>query len=141
MFMVFFFFKQKTAYEVRISDWSSDVCSSDLIDVGGMEIAHPRRPRSTGDHVGVQRQHPARVAAVAASDHAIVDAARRGIAVRRDRPTDHRAIKARRAVGVARYQFVPDETALGIGHRLSPSGGGGSRIWRDVRCPSPGKGG
>src|SRR3546814_10063805 len=28
---VFFFFKQKTAYEMRISDWSSDVCSSDLI--------------------------------------------------------------------------------------------------------------
>src|SRR3546814_1644005 len=27
---VFFFFKQKTAYELRISDWSSDVCSSDL---------------------------------------------------------------------------------------------------------------
>src|SRR3546814_10436720 len=30
MFM-FFFFKQKTAYEMRISDWSSDVCSSDLL--------------------------------------------------------------------------------------------------------------
>src|SRR3546814_1546842 len=29
----FFFFKQKTAYEMRISDWSSDVCSSDLIGV------------------------------------------------------------------------------------------------------------
>src|SRR3546814_4095060 len=28
--MFFFFFKQKTAYEMRISDWSSDVCSSDL---------------------------------------------------------------------------------------------------------------
>src|SRR3546814_4855543 len=28
--LVFFFFKQKTAYEMRISDWSSDVCSSDL---------------------------------------------------------------------------------------------------------------
>src|SRR3546814_9479277 len=27
-----FFFKQKTAYEMRISDWSSDVCSSDLVD-------------------------------------------------------------------------------------------------------------
>src|SRR3546814_10602673 len=27
---LFFFFKQKTAYELRISDWSSDVCSSDL---------------------------------------------------------------------------------------------------------------
>src|SRR3546814_8167585 len=29
-FVFFFFFKQKTAYEMRISDWSSDVCSSDL---------------------------------------------------------------------------------------------------------------
>src|SRR3546814_6994357 len=28
----FFFFKQKTAYEMRISDWSSDVCSSDLVE-------------------------------------------------------------------------------------------------------------
>src|SRR3546814_10756142 len=28
----FFFFKQKTAYEMRISDWSSDVCSSDLLE-------------------------------------------------------------------------------------------------------------
>src|SRR3546814_4246329 len=31
LFWCFFFFKQKTAYEMRISDWSSDVCSSDLI--------------------------------------------------------------------------------------------------------------
>src|SRR3546814_5768823 len=30
-FLCLFFFKQKTAYEMRISDWSSDVCSSDLI--------------------------------------------------------------------------------------------------------------
>src|SRR3546814_8666765 len=30
LFNCFFFFKQKTAYEMRISDWSSDVCSSDL---------------------------------------------------------------------------------------------------------------
>src|SRR3546814_628638 len=29
--LAFFFFKQKTAYEIRISDWSSDVCSSDLL--------------------------------------------------------------------------------------------------------------
>src|SRR3546814_16003549 len=29
--LTFFFFKQKTAYEMRISDWSSDVCSSDLV--------------------------------------------------------------------------------------------------------------
>src|SRR3546814_4229924 len=31
-FFCFFFFKQKTAYEMRISDWSSDVCSSDLVE-------------------------------------------------------------------------------------------------------------
>src|SRR3546814_9550739 len=31
--VVFFFFKQETAYEMRISDWSSDVCSSDLLVV------------------------------------------------------------------------------------------------------------
>src|SRR3546814_6892871 len=31
IFLCFFFFKQKTAYEMRISDWSSDVCSSDLL--------------------------------------------------------------------------------------------------------------
>src|SRR3546814_9392190 len=35
---MFFFFKQKTAYEMRISDWSSDVCSSDL----GRDPASPR---------------------------------------------------------------------------------------------------
>src|SRR3546814_13037177 len=35
--MLFFFFKQKTAYEMRISDWSSDVCSSDLA-VGVMDM-------------------------------------------------------------------------------------------------------
>src|SRR3546814_8286914 len=29
--VIFFFFKQKTVYEMRISDWSSDVCSSDLV--------------------------------------------------------------------------------------------------------------
>src|SRR3546814_1631880 len=34
----FFFFKQKTAYEMRISDWSSDVCTSDLVAVGSWEV-------------------------------------------------------------------------------------------------------
>src|SRR3546814_4282457 len=34
LYSVFFFFKQKTAYEMRISDWSSDVCSSDLMSTG-----------------------------------------------------------------------------------------------------------
>src|SRR3546814_4627786 len=34
----FFFFKQKTAYEMRISDWSSDVCSSDLADAAEFDV-------------------------------------------------------------------------------------------------------
>src|SRR3546814_8416804 len=37
--MIFFFFKQKTAYEMRISDWSSDVCSSDLSSAKQPEAA------------------------------------------------------------------------------------------------------
>src|SRR3546814_6150401 len=36
--MCFFFFKQKTAYEMRISDWSSDVCSSDLFEAHAAQI-------------------------------------------------------------------------------------------------------
>src|SRR3546814_1570569 len=48
---VVFFFKQKTAYEMRISDWSSDVCSSDLhhhgVHHGGPcgDLLHGGRPR------------------------------------------------------------------------------------------------
>src|SRR3546814_19314403 len=40
LFFRFFFFKQKTAYEMRISDWSSDVCSSDL----GRGLTRPQHP-------------------------------------------------------------------------------------------------
>src|SRR3546814_20695734 len=53
----FFFFKQKTAYEMRISDWSSDVCSSDLRrlvdrDEADARIAQPRRDRAdAGDNI------------------------------------------------------------------------------------------
>src|SRR3546814_939984 len=45
----FFFFKQKTAYEMRISDWSSDVCSSDLLP--GVDIrAQPYAPYQPWDY-------------------------------------------------------------------------------------------
>src|SRR3546814_5034034 len=49
--IVFFFFKQKTAYEMRISDWSSDVCSSDL------EAAAPRVHRKGVDAGQDARAH------------------------------------------------------------------------------------
>src|SRR3546814_3544631 len=54
---LFFFFKQKTAYEMRISDWSSDVCSSDLparrtlVEPRGIAVAAPMAP-------GVERLSP-----------------------------------------------------------------------------------
>src|SRR3546814_3952965 len=59
----FFFFKQKTAYEMRISDWSSDVCSADLGQrrrgaepapglAGARRQAPARKPRSEERRVG-----------------------------------------------------------------------------------------
>src|SRR3546814_4047326 len=61
----FFFFKQKTAYEMRISDWSSDVCSSDLIGEG-LDIALRVRfpPLENSDLVmRVLRESPQRLVA------------------------------------------------------------------------------
>src|SRR3546814_3956385 len=58
--MFFFFFKQKTAYEMRISDWSSDVCSSDLpatphdADCQGLK-ADDERPLRRNPGGGAQR--------------------------------------------------------------------------------------
>src|ERR1051326_7640548 len=43
-----FFFKQKTAYEIKESDWSSDVCSSDLMFWAERESAEPVRPVPLG---------------------------------------------------------------------------------------------
>src|SRR3546814_7067142 len=50
--IVFFFFKQKTAYEMRISDWSSDVCSSDLGEHfrAVVEVAGELRPADMLEH-------------------------------------------------------------------------------------------
>src|SRR3546814_1416771 len=70
-----FFFKQKTAYEMRISDWSSDVCSSDLqqIDLGQAAVA--------AKDIGVAliaRKHDGSVRQVTQSVHATQAGAARG---------------------------------------------------------------
>src|SRR3546814_7853370 len=52
--LFFFFFKQKTAYEMRISDWSSDVCSSDLETAVERTRTLPHRGMAAG-----ARTHPA----------------------------------------------------------------------------------
>src|SRR3546814_5537874 len=52
MIIFFFFFKQKTAYEMRISDWSSDVCSSDLVE----DEPQAEQPPLLGRHHRVEGQ-------------------------------------------------------------------------------------
>src|SRR3546814_7783763 len=69
---LFFFFKQKTAYEMRISDWSSDVCSSDL--KARQRIARGQRMRAffaRGPRAKLVRQR--RVAAPAEQDQRDVE--------------------------------------------------------------------
>src|SRR3546814_6075457 len=73
VFVFFFFFKQKTAYEMRISDWSSDVCSSDLVGPDRAAAAWLRGPGPRAQlgppralsaalrrrqHAGGELQHP-----------------------------------------------------------------------------------
>src|SRR3546814_17365745 len=55
---MFFFFKQKTAYEMRISDWSSDVCSSDLV-FGGETVEVRDADRSAFGGIFGIREYPA----------------------------------------------------------------------------------
>src|SRR3546814_8446509 len=54
--MVFFFFKQKTAYEMRISDWSSDVCSSDLMFEAAGIVGSAIREVARRDGEGLKQQ-------------------------------------------------------------------------------------
>src|SRR3546814_9580903 len=56
--LCFFFFKQKTAYEMRISDWSSDVCSSDLVWPPVNGVQQPLQLNITGsDTPGLQAEN------------------------------------------------------------------------------------
>src|SRR3546814_5185123 len=57
LLFLFFFFKQKTAYEMRISDWSSDVCSSDLMNHVGRERGQRFRDRAPGEQAIRHRFH------------------------------------------------------------------------------------
>src|SRR3546814_9908086 len=70
---VFFFFKQKTAYEMRISDWSSDVCSSDLLSGGAvLRMRHPFAPLEHAVPVNPRQrlgfEHPAELLRLGAVD-------------------------------------------------------------------------
>src|SRR3546814_19348872 len=111
-FSVFFFcFKQKTAYEMRISDWSSDVCSSDLIGedrIGGILVV----PHALRLAIGLDERDL--IVAAAGEAHVIdrlgidpAEAAGRAIFGRH--VPDRRAIRQRQLVQDGAVQF--DETA------------------------------
>src|SRR3546814_16448510 len=81
--LTFFFFKQKTAYEMRISDWSSDVCSSDLVVApaelvvdaqDGFQVA---QQMLLGQEVADRGADHRRAAEAAADDHLEADLAGR----------------------------------------------------------------
>src|SRR3546814_1480468 len=55
---LFVFCKQKTAYEMRISDWSSDVCSSDLVRSREDHAGHRRHAAEADDHRAEDQMHP-----------------------------------------------------------------------------------
>src|SRR3546814_10435035 len=96
--LLVFFFKQKTAYEMRISDWSSDVCSSDLADAA----AGRRKNRIVdADNPAIHVEHgTARIAAVDRSvglQVAVISPAGAGVAVdSRDDTRGHRASQPER---------------------------------------------
>src|SRR3546814_6780915 len=101
---IFFFFKQKTAYEMRISDWSSDVCSSDLSAVARVRRAG-REVRAVDVGVGA-------AAAVAQRGGGVVQPGR--------------GVRALGAVGAA----VADE--VGVAGRATAAERGGAFAQRDL---------
>src|SRR3546814_6944139 len=52
VYFIIFFYKQKTAYEMCISDWSSVVCSSDLMHTGASDASHHSTPAEMGHYMG-----------------------------------------------------------------------------------------
>src|SRR3546814_3363312 len=100
----FFFFKQKTAYEMRISDWSSDVCSSDLA-AGVQALVDADRARGgRAQHLRAGQQPGAGAAVLA-----VAAAAAERVAGRRRSGADGavRAVRAGLAAGAVEH--VPDQ--------------------------------
>src|SRR3546814_16717491 len=119
IFLFVFFFKQKTAYEMRISDWSSDVCSSDLF------LVHQPRQRlgklrvrivGSGPALGLDEQRPARPHAT----QRVVQPRRRGDQLALRRADEVRPTKTGRALET-------DRKSVGEGKRGEGSGNHGGR--------------
>src|SRR3546814_9698306 len=104
--LFFFFFKQKTAYEMRISDWSSDVCSSDL-----QKRAVERNTRNSYQTLvaGITEIEARRLAVVSAD--AAYDASQVGLEVGTRTVLDvlinqQNLFNARQAYAIAKYNYL-----------------------------------
>src|SRR3546814_9834591 len=106
-YYVFFFFKQKTAYEMRISDWSSDVCSSDLV---GDALGGGEEVRLDAEIVGGE----GRAEAAEAGDHLVEDQQDAVLVADRAQPLQ---VSLRR-----------DQHPGGTGHGLADHRGDGRRV-------------
>src|SRR3546814_4374549 len=103
--IVCFFFKQKTAYEVRISDWSSDVCSSDLDHRAGLE----HEGHGVGDHIRLRQVGAGRLLerrrVRPVPGHAVVQRAAAGREALGLRSEERRVGKE--CVSTCRYRWAP----------------------------------
>src|SRR3546814_4277439 len=109
-FIIFFFFKQKTAYEMRISDWSSDVCSSDLPVYPPIVINDGTEP-SRWNHLidrNILQWHEAASAIHLAPDP---------VEGRQDRPP-HRVVRPELKYGKQAWQHAPVMIGPGTTHHL-----------------------
>src|SRR3546814_14298837 len=109
---LFFFFKQKTAYEMRISDWSSDVCSSDLDQVCLVPFVRIAAPDARKVGSGALRPPLERMVIHAFRCQAVVAIAFDLVAER----TDHLAVAGVAAlahVNVAPREFRSEERRVG----------------------------
>src|SRR3546814_7009536 len=95
------FFKQKTAYEMRISDWRSDVCSSDLVaDDLGLEVEEVHEPRDRAFARAVGVVHSRRDFALEIESQAVFSAASDRVQVRsEERRVGTECVSSRRSRG------------------------------------------
>src|SRR3546814_11067080 len=113
---VFFFFKQKTAYELRISDWSSDVCSSDLLRRAKPENLAAHRPQARWLHLQPDDEEE--------HDDAEFGDVQDSLGIRKQRQPEGADRKARR--DIAKHRPAPTPLKQGEGDQR---GGVMGRVW------------
>src|SRR3546814_9217477 len=122
--MLFFFFKQKTAYEMRISDWSSDVCSSDLLAAHGHAFgiadAAQRRSRKNAGADGADNAadtvHAEDIGRVVIAELVLHDRHEEVAEARGDRTENDRADRTDRAGSRRHRDQAGDDTRCGTEH-------------------------